>query len=107
MSSGGIVDAEAVEEPIADEGEAVAEPEVRALPQRATTTELTTWRGEVKAMAVVAAGGIAAGAATVAAVSAAKAVSGNRARRSVRRRKADRDIVATRSFLVDVHLLGR
>jgi hypothetical protein len=107
MSSGGVVDAEAIEEPVSDEGEPLSETEVRALPQRRTTTELTTWRGEVRAIAVVAAGGLAAGAATVAAVSAAKAVSGGRAGRSVRRRKNDRDIVATRSFLVDVHLLGR
>jgi hypothetical protein len=101
-----VVDAEAVEEPVADDGEPVTGTEVRAL-ERAGAAELTTWRGEVKAMAVVAAGGIAAGAATVAAVSAARALSGNRARRPVRRRKGESDIVATRSFLVDVHLLGR
>ena len=105
------MDADAVEEPLGegetDPGSAAAEPEVRPLPERRTTAELTSWRGEVRAMAVVAAGGIAAGAATVAAVSAAKAVSGNRSRRPVRRGKSDRDVIATRSFLVDVHLLGR
>ena len=105
------MDAEAVEEPLgegeAGPGSGAAEPEVRPLPERRTTAELTSWRGEVRAMAVVAAGGIAAGAATVAAVSAAKAVSGNRSRRPARRGKGDRDVIATRSFLVDVHLLGR
>ena len=104
------MDAEAVEEPLGegetDPGNGAAEPEVRPLPERRTTAELTSWRGEVKAIAVVAAGGIAAGAATVAAVSAAKAVSGNRSRRPTRR-KGDRDVIASRSFLVDVHLLGR
>lgn len=111
MSSARVVDAEAVEEPLAEgEDAAGVDPsgaEVRALPERRTTAELTSWRGEVKAMAVVAAGGLAAGAATVAAVSAAKAVSGSRSRRPIRRGKGDRDVIATRSFLVDVHLLGR
>lgn len=117
MSNGRVVDAEAIEEPLEDgptESGRPATPtaqvevrEVRALPQRRSSTELTSWRGEVRAIAVVAAGGIAAGAATVAAVSAAKAVSGGRSRRTLRRGKGDRDVIATRSFLVDVHLLGR
>lgn len=106
MSNGRVVDAEAVEEPL-DEGETEASSEVRPLPERRTTAELTSWRGEVKAMAVVAAGGLAAGAATVVAVSAAKAVTGGRGKRPVRRRAGDREVLATRSFLVDVHVLGR
>ena len=107
------MDAEAVEEPLGngdtDPGgfAGPSEPEVRALPERRTAAELTSWRGEVRAIAVVAAGGLAAGAATVVAVSAAKAMSGGRSRRPVRRGKSDRDVIATRSFLVDVHLLGR
>ena len=107
------MDAEAIEEPLAD-GDPdpggttdAAEPAVRALPQRRSSAELTSWRGEVRAIAVVAAGGIAAGAATVAAVSAAKAMSGSRNRRPLRRGRGDRDVIASRSFLVDVHLLGR
>jgi hypothetical protein len=113
MSSGRVLDGEAIEEPLAegdpDPGAAadVAEPTVRALPQRRTSAELTSWRGEVRAIAVVAAGGIAAGAATVAAVSAAKAISGSRNRRPLRRGRGDRDVIASRSFLVDVHHLGR
>lgn len=108
MSTGPVVEAEAVEEPLADgEGDPGAT-SVRALPAPRTPSELTAWRGEVRTMAVVAAGGIAAGAATVAAVSAARAVTGSRARRAVRRaRRSDREVVASRSFLVDVHLLGR
>ena len=107
------MDAEAIEEPLVegdpDQGAAtgVAESAVRALPQRRSPAELTSWRGEVRAIAVVAAGGIAAGAATVAAVSAAKAMSGSRNRRPLRRGRNDRDVIASRSFLVDVHLLGR
>jgi hypothetical protein len=107
MSSGPVVEAEAVEEPIgAGDGEVGAEP-VRALPERRSASELNAWKGEMRAIAAVAAGGLAAGAATVAAVSAAKAVAGRRSRRVVRRGRSDREIVASRSFLVDVHLLGR
>ncbi len=57
-----------------DDEQAAGETRVRALPERRTPAELSAWRGEVRAIAVVAAGGIAAGAATVAAVSAAKAM---------------------------------
>ena len=81
--------------------------DVRALPDRRSGGELTSWRGEVKAIAVVAAGGLACGAATVAAISRAKSRPGSRAR-TLRRARGDRDnIVASRSFLVDVHVLGR
>jgi len=110
MSTGPVVDAEAVEEPLAEGEQEVrepAQPAVRALPERRTPSELSAWRGEIRAIAVVAAGGIAAGAATVAAVSAAKAMTGGRSRRAVRRGRNDRDVIASRSFLVDVHLLGR
>lgn len=85
-------------------GESVA-PAVRALPERRTQGELDSWRGEVKAIAVVAAGGLACGAAAVAALSAAKSQGGGRSR--LRRRLGKRDVVASRSFLVDVHLLDR
>jgi len=107
MSSAPVVDSEAVEEPLAGDEQERGETPVRALPERRTPAELSAWRGEVRAIAVVAAGGIAAGAATVAAVSAAKAMTGSRSRRAVRRGRTDRDVIASRSFLVDVHLLGR
>jgi len=66
-------------------------------------------RPEVRSAALAAAGGVLAGAATVAAV---RAVSGaaSRARaprRFPRRRRETQNVVASRSFLVDVHLLGR
>jgi hypothetical protein len=107
MSSGRVVDVVAIEEPLVDEEVDPGAPAVRALPERRSPSELTSWRGEVRAIAVVAAGGLAAGAATVAAVSVAKAMSGGRGRSPVKRRRNDHNVVATRSFLVDVHLLGR
>jgi hypothetical protein len=66
-------------------------------------------RPEVRTAALAAAGGVLAGAATVAAV---RAVSGAAARAKPRRRlpgrRAERqNVIASRSFLVDVHLLGR
>ena len=67
-------------------------------------------RGEVRTAAIAAAGGALAGAATVAAVRAVSAV-GSRSRSSGRlsRRRGERpvNVLASRSFLVDVHLLGR
>jgi hypothetical protein len=70
---------------------------------------LPVLRGEVRSAAIAAAGGVLAGAATVAAVRAVSAV-GARSRspkRLARRRERPANIVASRSFLVDVHLLGR
>lgn len=66
-------------------------------------------RPEVRTAAIAAAGGVLAGAATVAAVRAVAAVGSSkpRSRRSLRRRAERPNIVASRSFLVDVHLLGR
>jgi hypothetical protein len=87
-----------------------AEP-VRALPLPYQESRLApVLRGEVRSAAIAAAGGVLAGAATVAAVRAVSAA-GSKAhspRRLVRRRRRDRpNVVASRSFLVDVHLLGR
>lgn len=99
-----MIDSEAVEEPSGEGSELSAD--VRPVPGRRSGAELESWRGEVRAIAVVAAGGIAAGAATVAALSVAKR-SGARSR-AIRRASGKRnDIVASRSFLVDVHVLGR
>jgi hypothetical protein len=62
---------------------------------------------EVRTAAIAAAGGALAGVATVAAVRAVSASSGRRRpqRRFGRERPAN--VVASRSFLVDVHVLGR
>jgi hypothetical protein len=67
-------------------------------------------RGEVKTAAIAAAGGALAGAATVAAVRVVGSAVGSRSRsgrRLSRRRDRGQNVVASRSFLVDVHLLGR
>jgi len=65
-------------------------------------------RSEAKTAALAAAGGVLAGAATVAAVRAVAAV-GSRPRpaRRLSRRRERANVLASRSFLIDVHLLGR
>jgi hypothetical protein len=98
------------------EGEVVAEEDaeardaapVRALPLPYEEASLPVLRGEVRSAAIAAAGGVLAGAATVAAVRAVGAV-GSKARspRRLSRRRDRANVVASRSFLVDVHLLGR
>lgn len=59
---------------------------------------------EARTAAIAAVGGVLAGAATVAAVRAVG--SGKRSGKRLSRRRRD-NVVASRSFLVDVHLLGR
>jgi hypothetical protein len=101
-----LLETEAVEEPAPDD-EVEPEFDVRPLPQPAPAGEVSVWRGEVKTAALAAAGGLVAGAATVAVVRASRP-SSSRKRLSRRRRDRERParIVASRSFLVDVHLLG-
>jgi hypothetical protein len=66
-------------------------------------------RNEARTAAIAAAGGVLAGAATVAAVRAVGAVASRRRipRRGLSRRERPANVLASRSFLVDVHLLGR
>jgi hypothetical protein len=99
------------------QGEVLAEEDVEAGPERPVRA-IEAYRGstspilrtEVRTAALAAAGGVLAGAATVAAVRAVGAATarGSGARR-LRRRKEQRPtkVVASRSFLVDVHVLGR
>jgi hypothetical protein len=103
------VDAEVVAEE--DAGPAEATDPVRPLPAgyEPQGSALPALRPEVKTAVLATAGGVLAGAATVAAV---RAVTGAAARaRSPRRlagrRRERQNVVASRSFLVDVHLLGR
>lgn len=78
----------------------------RALPRAGA--DLLPVRNEAKTAAIAAAGGVLAGAATVAAVRAVGAVAGRkRSPRRLVRRERPANVVASRSFLVDVHLLGR
>ncbi|HEV7615194.1 MAG TPA: hypothetical protein VGO36_03075 [Solirubrobacterales bacterium] len=86
-----------------------AEP-VRALPlPYESSAALPVLRGDVRNAAIAAAGGVLAGAATVAAVRAVSSVGAKSRspRRLARRRGRPENVVASRSFLVDVHLLGR
>jgi len=103
------------------DGEVIAEEDVsprdatdpvRPLPssyEEPSGSSLPVLRPEVKSAAIAAAGGVLAGAATVAAVRAvSSAASRARAPRRPGGRRRDRqNVVASRSFLVDVHLLGR
>jgi hypothetical protein len=66
-------------------------------------------RPEVRTAVLATAGGVLAGAATVAAVRAVSSAASKARpqRRSLGRRRERDSVVASRSFLVDVHLLGR
>jgi hypothetical protein len=101
------VDGEVIAEE--DAGPRDATDPVRPLPSsyEEPSSSLPALRPEVRTAAIAAAGGVLAGAATVAAV---RAVSGAAARSRaprLRRRRDRQNVVASRSFLVDVHLLGR
>ncbi|MGN6217831.1 MAG: hypothetical protein ACTHN7_12910 [Solirubrobacterales bacterium] len=95
-----------------DAGPADAADPVRPLPtsyEEPESSSLPVLRPEVKTAAIAAAGGVLAGAATVAAVRAVSNAAGKArpSRRLAGRRRERQNIVASRSFLVDVHLLGR
>jgi hypothetical protein len=103
-----LLEAEAIEEPD-QPGEAVEQAEVRPLPERPAPRGLAA-ATDVRNAALAAAGGIVAGAATVAAVRAlgSGAARASRSRRALRRREErPLNIIASRSFLVDIHLLGK
>lgn len=100
------VDGELVSEEDVEPGESGS---VRALPREYESgrSVLPAIRSEVTTAAIAVAGGALAGAATVAAV---RAVSGGGSRRRgarLARRARPSNVVASRSFLVDVHVLGR
>jgi ATP-dependent helicase YprA (DUF1998 family) len=101
------LDVEVVAEEDAEPREATGP--VRPLPVSYREPSMPVLRAEVRTAAIAAAGGVIAGAATVAAVRAVSAASSRAAspRRRIRRRDRSQNIVASRSFLVDVHLLGR
>jgi hypothetical protein len=99
-----VVDTEAVEMPEL-EGEPAEEAATRRLPAPVDDrSELSLWREEMRTAAIAAAGGLVAGAATVAVV---RATRGSGGKRAARRRPKERPVkvLASRSFLVDVHLL--
>ena len=77
---------------------------VRVLPRETPGTVALS--GEARTAAMAAVGGVLAGAATVVAVRAVSAVA-KKSQGQLLRRKRQPNVVASRSFLVDVHLLGR
>ena len=81
----------------------------RPLPAAAQPAEVAPMSIEARTVAMAAAGGIVAGAATVvvAKVVSKAASPTKRSRRGITGRSKRDDVVASRSFLVDVHLLGR
>ncbi len=102
-----LLETEAIELPETDE-DVGEEQRTRPLPAAIEPrNEVSAWRAEVRSAALAAAGGLVAGAATVAVVRASRGSSSSRrpARRS-RGKERPVNVVASRSFLVDVHLLG-
>ncbi len=93
-----------------DAGEAGAQESVRAIEPYLESSS-PVLRTEVRTAAIAAAGGALAGAATVAAVRVMGNAVGSRnrfpRRLSGRRNERPANVLASRSFLVDVHLLGR
>ena len=84
--------------------------QVRALPRKYDDAKdlVPALRSEMTAAAIAAAGGVLAGAVTVAAVRAVTGTGPSRGRaRKMPKRGKPANVVASRSFLVDVHVLGR
>jgi hypothetical protein len=101
-----VLETEAVEMEIAED-EAADPAGARPLPATSDSAELSVWRGEVRTAALAAAGGLVAGAATAAVVRASRGATGRKpARRSARKDRPIK-VLASRSFLVDVHLVDR
>ncbi|HEX3360560.1 MAG TPA: hypothetical protein VHS74_06160 [Solirubrobacterales bacterium] len=104
------LDGEIVAEEDADAEDAVSP--VRPLPSPAPEAQSPVLRDEVRTAAVAVAGvagGVLAGAATVAAVRVIGSAVGSRGNgtRLLSRRRRPGKVIASRSFLVDVHLLDR
>src|SRR5204862_3223730 len=103
-------DADLEAEVLAEEdGDPAAVEPVRPLPEPVSPGQNVPALREVRTAAIAAGAGALAGVATVAAV---RAVSGAGARkrpskRNGRRGERPANVVASRSFLIDVHLLGR
>jgi hypothetical protein len=92
-------------EPVQRTDEVVEAEPVRPLPVRSDPGTIEIWGREVGPLAVAATAGAAAGVAAVAAARAATRAPRRPPRRGLFRRREK--VVASRSFLVDVHILGR
>ena len=101
-----LLETEAIEMPAGEP--ATDEPTARPLPATIDErAELSAWKGEVRTAALAAAGGLVAGAATVAVARATRSGSRRPSKRSQRNRERPVRVLASRSFLVDVHLLDK
>jgi hypothetical protein len=102
-----LLETEAIEESSLED-EAADQAATRHLPAPVSAqAEVSLWRGEMRTAAIAAGAGIVAGAATVAAVRATRPLARRRSgRRPLLGRERPQRVVASRSFLVDVHVLG-
>jgi hypothetical protein len=91
-------------EPMKRSEELIEAGPVRPLPVRAQGRTIEIWGREVGPLAVAATAGAAAGVAVIAVARASRAPRRPPRRGLFRRREK---VVASRSFLVDVHILGR
>jgi hypothetical protein len=101
-----VLETDAVEVELA-EAEAEEPAGARPLPATSERGELSPWKGEVRAAALAAAGGLVAGAATAVVVRASRGSSGKRPARRSSRKERPVKVLASRSFMVDVHLIDR
>ena len=83
------------------------ESQVRPLPATVEGAEVSAWKGEARTAALAAAGGLVAGAATVALARATRGGSSKKPARKGRSKDRPVKVLASRSFLVDVHLVDR
>jgi hypothetical protein len=95
---------DAMSEEVQRDMEVVEAEPVRPLPERRPSGTIEIWGRQLSPVAVAAAGGAAAGIAVVAVARAARTERRPPRRGLFRRREK---VVASRSFLVDVHVLGR
>lgn len=106
-SVGDLLESEAIEvtAPADEQGD---EAHVRPLPATVDGQgEVSAWRGEARTAAIAAAGGLVAGAATVAIARATRGGSSKKPARRSRSKDRPVKVLASRSFLVDVHLIDR
>jgi hypothetical protein len=101
-----LLETEAIEVPVFEDEatEATARPLPVPIERQA---ELSAWKGEARTAAIAAAGGLVAGAATVALARATRGGSSKRPAKRARAKERPVKVLASRSFMVDVHLLDR
>jgi hypothetical protein len=103
-----VLETEAVEMEVLEGEEPNGAAAPRPLPATAESNDISPWRGEVKTAALAAAGGLVAGAATAVVVRAtSRGSSGRKPARRAGRKERPLKVIASRSFLVDVHLVDR